>query len=96
MVKFQAELVNLIAQHQDVEELKGLPTFLAAVIICDILKAVKPGVQALTQLHTLVEQGKMGIVPPITTTGTPTRITWSIKTGTGTSTYPNGTVFIEE
>lgn len=35
-------------------------------------------------------------IPPFTTTGTPTQITWSIKTGTGTSTYPNGTVFIKE
>lgn len=96
MDKFQEGLANLIAQHQDIEELKDLPSHLTSIIMCDILKAVKPSVQTLNRLHILAEQEKMGVLPPIITTGTPTRITWSIKTGTGASTYPNGTVFIKE
>jgi len=55
----------------------------------------KPEVFSQTYDAVKIEKPE-NFIPPFTTTGTPTQITWSIKTGTGTSTYPNGTVFIKE
>lgn len=53
--------------------------------------------EIFTETYDFVDtESPKNILPPITTTGTPTQVTWSIKTGTGSTTHPNGTVFIEE
>lgn len=53
--------------------------------------------EIFTKTYDFVDtESPKNILPPIITTGTPTRVTWLIKTGTGSTTHPNGTVFIKE